>query len=65
MSPRRYRDQPARCTCQPGADAAKEHVRPGKTTADHFNAKCIHSELELTTRPLPRKRKVARIPFGP
>lgn len=61
MSPRRYREQPARCICQPGGDAAREHAKPGKTTADHLNPRCPHSELRLTTAPAPKTKGTTRL----
>lgn len=49
-----------------GGDQAKEHAKPGAGAADHgdpFAHKngCIHSELQHTTKPAPKKRTVQRL----
>lgn len=58
--------QPARCLCQPGADAHAEHWKPGKRAAEHgdvfaHKGACSHSELSRTTKPLPKVRTVQRL----
>lgn len=63
---RTHREQPARCSCMPGRDSAREHGRPGAKAADHgdpFRHKkgCVHSELQHTTKPKARAITVNRL----
>ncbi len=68
MRKRTHRQQSARCSCMSGANAHREHVRPGKSVADHgnpFTGKkgCIHSELHHTTRDRKKQTAVKRLRF--
>lgn len=63
---RARRQEPMRCRCEPGADAAQQHGKPGAKAADHGNpftltGNCIHSDLQHTTRPLARRTTVKRL----
>lgn len=58
MRRRRLRQEPARCVCMGGAHRAKEHSKPGATAAEHTNPRCVHDELQHTTR---RKRNTATV----
>jgi hypothetical protein len=60
MTRRPPKAEPARCECEPGGDAAREHGRPGAKAAKHL-ASCAHSELRHTTKPQKKGRTVPRI----
>lgn len=70
MSRRRYsnKTEPARCKCEGGSDRAAQHGKPGAKAADHgdpffrdHRPGCIHSELQRTTKPTPKKRTCRRL----
>jgi len=52
--------EPIRCTCEGGADRAREHAKRNFRTARHFSS-CPHSQLEETTRPAPKRVWVKNI----
>lgn len=64
---RTHREQPARCSCMHTTETATWDGKrrsgaglTGRGAARHL-ADCMHSELALTTKRAPKRKKIARL----